>query len=174
MANAYTIDKLPSDKKKAVKKAIREGMPPKTIATNYGVPPKCVDRYKNGVVIPGMAKEIAESRRDDVDNLVAKLNYQADDLTELLEALKRELKDRETQEYDLSDPRRARTYVELLNRTAQTLLAYLTTLAKITGDLKESVEIVNRPALILAQVGQIIQSSEGKEDMLDRLRTIQR
>ena len=174
MANAWTVDKLPENIKAKVIDELRRGVPPNQIATNYDVPEKCLREYKKKHILPNMAEEIAKNRQEDVAVFIEEINQHKAEMVDVLNALKKAVLNKKTGEYDFSDPRRAKTYVELLNKTAQTVLAYLTMLAKITGDMREVVEINNRPALILAQVGQIIQTSEGKEDMLDRLRTIQR
>ena len=173
MANAWTIDKLDPKTKKALVKDILSGLPDNKIATNYAISPKCVARYKADKLFQTIADVWAEQKQEVAEGYEEQLSAITVRLNKVLDAIDRELADTNG-EYDLSDARRSYPYIKMLNDTAKTLQQNMLTLAKITGDMKESVEIVNRPALILAQVGQIIQSSEGKEDMLDRLRTIQR
>lgn len=173
MANAYTIDKLDPKTKKALVKDILSGLPDNKIADNYGLPKNCVTRYKNDKLFQTIADVWAETKQEVAEGYEEQLSAIAVRLNKVLDAIDKELADT-SGDYDLSDARRSYPYIKMLNDTAKTLQQNILTLAKITGDMKESVEIVNRPALILAQVGQIIQTSEGKEDMLDRLRTIQR
>ena len=172
MANAWTIDKLPEDTKTKVIDDIRRGLPSSRIAENYGVPENCVTRYRDEIIIPNMADEIAKNRKEDVDAVIEELTKHKADMVEVLDALKKATKNKKTGEYDFSDPRRAKTYVELLNKTAQTVLAYLTMIAKITGDMKDVVEITYRPTIIYEQIAQLIETSESKEDMIARLRLI--
>ena len=173
MANAWTIDKLDPKTKKALVKDILSGKPDNLIATNYGIPQKCVQRYKTDKLFHAVAEVWAEQRQDVAEGYEEQLSAIAARLNKALNAIDKELSDRNG-DYDLSNAERAYPYIKMLNDTSKTLQNNILTLAKITGDMREVVEINNRPALILAQVGQIIQTSEGKEDMLDRLRTIQR
>jgi hypothetical protein len=173
MANAWTIDKLDPKTKKALVKDILSGKPDNMIATNYGIPQKCVQRYKTDKLFHAVAEVWAEQKQDVAEGYEEQLSAIAARLNKALNAIDKELSDRNG-DYDLSNAERAYPYIKMLNDTSKTLQNNIMTLAKITGDMREVVEISNRPALILAQVGQIIQTSEGKEDMLDRLRTIQR
>ena len=173
MANAWTIDKLDPKTKKALVKDILSGKPDNMIATNYGIPQKCVQRYKTDKLFHAVAEVWAEQKQDVAEGYEEQLSAIAARLNKALNAIDKELSDRNG-DYDLSNAERAYPYIKMLNDTSKTLQNNIMTLAKITGDMREVVEINNRPALILAQVGQIIQTSEGKEDMLDRLRTIQR
>ena len=173
MANAWTIDKLDPKTKKALVKDILSGLPDNKIAVNYDISPMCVRRYRESKLFQAVAEVWAETKQEVAEGYEEQLSAIAVRLNKVLDAIDKELADTNG-DYDLSDARRSYPYIKMLNDTAKTLQQNILTLAKITGDMKESVEIVNRPALILAQVGQIIQTSEGKEDMLDRLRTIQR
>ena len=173
MANAWTIDKLDPKTKKALVKDILAGKPDNLIAANYGIPQRCVQRYKTDKLFHAVAEVWAEQRQDVAEGYEEQLSAIAARLNKALNAIDKELSDRNG-DYDLSNAERAYPYIKMLNDTSKTLQNNILTLAKITGDMREVVEINNRPALILAQVGQIIQTSEGKEDMLDRLRTIQR
>ena len=173
MANAWTIDKLDPKTKKALVKDILSGKPDNLIAANYGIPQRCVQRYKTDKLFHAVAEVWAEQKQDVAEGYEEQLSAIAARLNKALNAIDKELSDRNG-DYDLSNAERAYPYIKMLNDTSKTLQNNIMTLAKITGDMREVVEINNRPALILAQVGQIIQTSEGKEDMLDRLRTIQR
>ena len=173
MANAWTIDKLDPKTKKALVKDILAGLPDNRVADNYGLPKNCITRYKNDKLFQAIADVWAETKQEVAEGYEEQLSAIAARLNKALNAIDKELSDRNG-DYDLSDARRSYPYIKMLNDTSKTLQNNILTLAKITGDMREVVEINNRPALILAQVGQIIQTSEGKEDMLDRLRTIQR
>ena len=173
MANAWTIDKLDPKTKKALVKDILSGVSEERIAKNYGVTASCVHRYKADKFFRAIAEVWAEQKQDAAEGYEEQLSAIAARLNKALNAIDKELSDRNG-DYDLSNAERAYPYIKMLNDTSKTLQNNILTLAKITGDMREVVEINNRPALILAQVGQIIQTSEGKEDMLDRLRTIQR
>ena len=172
MANAWTVDKLPEDIKSKVIDELRRGVPPNQIATKYDVPEKCLREYNKKRILPNMAEEIAKNRQEDVAVFIDEINQHKAEMVDVLNALKKAVLNKKTGEYDFSDPRRAKTYVELLNKTAQTVLAYLTMLAKITGDMKDVVEITYRPTIILEQIAQLIETSESKEDMIARLRLI--
>ena len=171
MANAWTIDKLDPKTKKALVKDILSGIPTNQIAKNYAIDVACVHRYKTSKLFQAVADVWAETKQDVADGYEEQLSSIATRLNKVLDAIERELADRNG-DYDLSDAPRAFPYVKMLNDTAKTLQQNILTLAKIQGDIRETVEITNRPTLILAQISQLIQNSDTKEDMLEQLRHI--
>jgi hypothetical protein len=171
MANAYTIDKLDPKTKKALVKDILSGLPDNRIADNYGLPKNCITRYKTDKLFQAVAEVWAETKQDVAEGYEEQLSTIATRLNKALNAIDKELSDRNG-DYDLSNAERSYPYIKMLNDTSKTLQQNILTLAKITGDMKEVVEINSRPTLILAQISQLIQNSETKEDMLDRLRHI--
>lgn len=171
MANAYTIDKLDPKTKKALVKDILSGLPDNKIADNYGLPKNCVTRYKANKFFKAIAEVWAEQKQDVAEGYEEQLSAIAARLNKALNAIDKELSDRNG-DYDLSNAERAYPYIKMLNDTSKTLQNNIMTLAKITGDMREVVEINSRPTLILAQISQLIQESDTKEDMLEQLRHI--
>lgn len=173
MANAYTIDKLDPKTKKALVKDILSGLPDNKIANNYGLAKNCIARYRESKLFKAVAEVWADQKQDVAEGYEEQLSAIAARLNKALDAIDKELSDRNG-DYDLSNAERAYPYIKMLNDTSKTLQNNIMTLAKITGDMKEVVEINSRPTLILAQVGQIIQTLDIKdrEVILDRLRVI--
>lgn len=174
MANAYTIDKLDPKTKKALVKDILSGIPDKKIADNYGLAKNCIARYRESKLFKAVAEVWAEQKMDIAQGYEAKFENIAKRLNKVLDAIDKELDQRGTGEYDLSDPDRAIYYVKMLNDTSRTLQANIKELAQIQGAIKETVTIQNNPTLILAQIGQVVQQASGKEDIIARLKQLRR
>ena len=177
MANAYTIDKLDPKTKKALVKDIFSNLSTNQIAKNYGIPVACVHRYKNDKLFSEIAEAWAEQKQDVAEGYAQKFETIAVRLNKVLDAIDRELADRNG-DYDLSDPGRAIYYVKMLNDTSKTLQQNIKELAQIQGDIKETVAIQNNPTLILAQIGQVIGTANIPEDekgeMIARLKQLRR
>jgi len=173
LANAYTIDKLDPKTKKALVKDILSGLPDNRIADNYGLPKNCITRYKNDKLFQTVAEVWAEQKKESATDYEEQFSAIATRLNKALNAIDRELTD-SNGDYDLSNAERAYPYIKMLNDTSRSLQSNIMGLAKITGDMKEIVEINSRPTLMVAQITQVIQALDIKdrEVILDRLRAI--
>lgn len=172
MANAYTVDKLPDRKKKALIKDILAGVPDNKIADNYGLPKNCVTRYRSNKLFQAVAEVWADQKQTVAEGYAEKFEAIAARLTKVLDAIDKELADLNG-DYNLADHKKAKAYVKMLNETSRTLQANIKDLAVIQGDIKDTAMTQNRPTIILAQIAQIIEQSTGsKEDILARLKNL--
>lgn len=174
MANAYTIDKLDAKTKKALVKDILAGLPDNRIADNYGLAKNCITRYKSSKLFQAVAEVWAEQKQGVAEGYAEKFETVATRLNKVLDAIDKELAD-PNGDYDLSDPKRAKAYVKMLNETSKTLQANIKDLARIQGAIKDTISIQNSSTVILNQIGQVIQQTSGsKEEIIARLKQLRR
>ena len=171
MAGKSSIVKKDAKTKQFIEDELIKGTPVRTIARQSATSKDAVNRYRPKVE-DKIAEKVAEDKERTFDSYQETLAQVITDMKELAEAIKAEIKDRQTGRYDLSDPGRAMVYVRMLHDTLKILLPYIEKLESIQEKAKQIAEINARPEATLTIITQIIRQAVNIEEAIDRLASI--
>ena len=108
---------------------------------------------------------VSASDKHSLDTLVMRLDAGIQKIEKITEACDEQLA-RADGSYDLSNPKKAAPYVKMLIEAVRVLSPSIKDMANVMGAVKERAEIENNPVLILAQIGQVIQTAGSREEMI--------
>lgn len=167
MAGKSSIVKKDAKTRKAIKQGLIDGVPVRTIATQTDTNWSSIQRYKGKV-----QKEIAEKASEDIQETydlfkesIGTWEMMQKDYVSLFKMY---------YEKSMQGDKDAKKALKQLLAIGKELRPLTADIVKIIGDIREATEVNNRPALIVAQISQIIQTSDIKdrEVLLDRIRII--
>ena len=167
MAGKSSIVKKDAKTRKAIKQSLIDGVPVRTIAVQSGTSTNAVQRYKAKV-----QKDIAEKAAAEADETYQMHKKSLNTMNEMMDTYNMFF--RSFCEKAQAGDKGAKEALKQMIDIGRELRPLAADLAKMTGDIKETTEVNNRPALIVAQISQIIQTSDIKdrEAILDRLRIV--
>lgn len=167
MGRTSAVDKLDAETKKKVKEYIVNKKTVREIARHIDTSKDAVQRYKDK-----MKEDIATKAAQDVQETydlfkesIGTWEMMQKDYVALFKMY---------YEKSMQGDKEAKKALKQLLAIGKELRPLTADIVKIIGDIKETTEVNNRPALIVAQISQIIQTSDIKdrEVLLDRIRII--
>lgn len=155
----------------AIDQAISAGVNNHQITKRFDTPAAGVKAYRENTYPKHVANAVLDRDRHALDTILARLNGGITKIEKITQACDEQLA-REDGTYDLSNPKKAAPYVKMLIEAVKVLSPSLKDMAHIMGAVKERAEIENNPVLILAQIGQVIQASGSREEMIAGIRRL--
>jgi len=150
----------------AIDTQISAGVRSGTIAKRTDADPKSIIEYRKKEYPKHVAAAVVSDRdKHSLDTLVMRLDAGIQKIEKITEACDEQLA-RADGTYDLSNPKKAAPYVKMLIEAVRVLSPSIKDMANVMGAVKDRAEIENNPVLILAQIGQIIQTSGNREEMI--------
>ena len=145
---------------------ISAGVKSSTIAERFNADPHSIIEYRKNEYPKRVAAAVVTSRdKHSLDTLVMRLNAGIEKIEKITEACDEQLA-KPDGSYDLSNPKKAAPYVKMLIEAMRVLSPSIRDMANVMGAVKERAEIENNPVLILAQIGQVIQTAGSREEMI--------
>ena len=165
MAGKSTITKKDAKTRKAIKQGLLNGESERKIAKQTETHPSTIHRYKEK-----LHKQIVERASEEADETYQMHKEAVNTLNGMALSLK-DLYYQWLEDVKNGDEEASKKLQELL-AIARELRPMVADLAKMTENIKETADINNRPTVVLAQIAQMIMTSDSKEAMLDWLRNI--
>ena len=145
---------------------ISAGVKSTKIAERFNADPHSIIEYRKHEYPKRVASAVVSSRdKHSLDTLVMRLNAGIEKIEKITEACDEQLA-KPDGSYDLSNPKKAAPYVKMLIEAMRVLSPSIRDMANVMGAVKERAEIENNPVLILAQIGQVIQTAGSREEMI--------
>ena len=157
----------------AIDQSISAGVESTQIAKRFGVTSAQVNKYREREYPAHVAPAVLadDKSRHALETIIMRMDGGISKIEKITKACDQYLADTEGN-YDLSDPKKATPYVKMLIEAVKVLTPSLKDMANIMGAVKETAEIENNPVLILAQIGQVIQASGSREEMIANIKRL--
>lgn len=154
-----------------IDQAISAGISNKQVAKRFDATSGQIKLYRENEYPKHVANAVLDRDKNALDTIIMRMNGGISKIEKITDACDRYLTDADGN-YDLSNPKKAAPYVKMLIEAVKVLSPSLKDMANIMGAAKEKAEIENNPVLILAQIGQVIQSSQTREEMIANIRRL--
>lgn len=157
----------------AIDQAISAGVNNTQIARRFGPDRNTIRHYRENEYPAHVAQAVIadDKSRHALDTIILRMDGGISKIEKIIAGADKVLADEEGN-YDLSNPKKAAPYVKMLIEAVKVLTPSLKDMGNIMGAVKETAEIQNNPVLILAQIGQVIQSSGSREEMIANIKRL--